>query len=164
MAIRNIFREGEPVLRQQSKTVTVFDRRLGALLDDMYDTMKRENGVGIAAPQVGILKQAVVIEYNGEKWELINPKIVNASGSVVAMEGCLSIDHKKDGYVERPQKLTLVFQDRAGNRREHVFEDWLARIVCHETDHLKGILFIDKLVQAPSGKDSDANTAKKENA
>jgi peptide deformylase len=164
MAIRNIFKEGEPVLRQQSKTVTVFDRRLATLLDDMYETMKHENGVGLAAPQVGILKQAAVLEYNGEKWEIINPQIVASSGSVTAMEGCLSVDHKKDGYVERPQKLTLVFQDRAGNRKEHVFEDWMARIVCHETDHLHGILFIDKLTEAPKSPDSDIAKSKKENA
>jgi len=163
MAIRNIFKEGEPVLRQQSKIVTVFDRRLSALLDDLYDTMKRENGVGLAAPQVGILKQAAVLEYNGEKWEVINPRITSSSGSVVGMEGCLSVEHKKDGYVARPEKLTLVFQDRSGNRKEHVFEGWIARIVCHETDHLNGVLFIDKLIESPETKETGADKTNKVN-
>lgn len=147
MAIRNIFFEGEPVLRQKAKEITVFDHRLGVLLDDMAETMHKSGGVGLAAPQVGILKRAAVIEYGGEKLEIVNPKIVSAEGSVTAMEGCLSVDHSKDGNVIRPQQLTLVYQDRLGNHKERQFQDWIARIICHETDHLDGVLFIDKIVK-----------------
>lgn len=152
MAIRNIFTEGEPILRQNAKEVTVFDGRLGILLDDMLETMRKGGGVGLAGQQVGILKRVVVIEYAGEKWELVNPKIISSSGSATATEGCLSVDHKKDGLVERPRELTVVYQDRLGNRAERKVEDWLARIVCHETDHLDGVLFIDKLVKEDQNK------------
>ncbi|MDD3947562.1 MAG: peptide deformylase [Clostridia bacterium] len=147
MALRNIFMEGDPVLRQRAKEVTVFDRRLGILLDDMLETMRKGGGVGLAGPQVGILKRVAVIEYAGETWELVNPKIVSSSGSVIGMEGCLSVDPRKDGKVARPQEVTVVYQDRNGNRKERKVEDWMARIVCHETDHLNGILFIDKVMK-----------------
>ena len=147
MALRNIFMEGDPVLRQRAKEVTVFDNRLWTLLDDMLETMIKGEGVGLAGPQVGILKRVAVIGYAGEIWELVNPKIVSSSGSVIGTEGCLSVDHRKDGKVERPQEVTVSYQDRAGNRKERKVEDWLARIVCHETDHLDGILFIDKVIK-----------------
>lgn len=147
MAVRNIFFEGDPILRKKAKEVTVFDERLGVLLDDMFETMRVNGGVGLAGPQVGILKRVAVIEYGDDKLELVNPKILSQSGSVIGFEGCLSVDHKKDGKVIRPQELTLAYQDRHGARHERKAEGWLARIVCHELDHLDGILFIDKVIK-----------------
>lgn len=149
MAIRNIFKEGESVLRKRAKEVTVFDKKLAILLDDMKETMFAEDGAGLAAPQVGILKRAAVITYEGEYLELVNPVIISSEGAVAAMEGCLSVDSKKNCKVLRPAKLVCAAQDRDGNKFTVEAEGWKARIICHELDHLDGILFIDKEYKEP---------------
>lgn len=144
MAIRNIFTEGEPVLRKRAKEVTVFDERLHTLLDDMKETLGTADGVGLAAPQVGVMKRAFILDFEGEYLEAVNPVLSDMEGGVVASEGCLSVDSKKNCRVLRPEKLTLKAFDRFGKPFSLKAEGWKARIICHETDHLDGILFIDK--------------------
>ncbi len=146
MALRNVVYSNEPMIRKQSRPVTVFDDNLIELLEDMYETMKKEDGVGIAAPQIGVLRQICVIEANGMKFELINPKIVKSSGSQKSFEGCLSVK-EYNGIVIRPYKVTVQAQDRFGFPYEVTFEDFMATVFCHEIDHLNGILFIDKAIE-----------------
>ena len=142
MALRNILKEGDERLRKKSRPVTDFNERLWTLLDDMYETMK-DGGVGIAAPQVGVLRRAVVIDVGEGKHELVNPVIVEQSGDQCGGEGCLSIPGQ-DGLVHRPAQLRLKAQDRYGKPFELEAEGYFAVAVCHEVDHLDGILFIDK--------------------
>ena len=142
MALRNILKEGDERLRKKSRPVTDFNERLWTLLDDMYETMK-DGGVGIAAPQVGVLRRAVVIAVGEGKHELVNPVIVEQSGDQCVGEGCLSIPGQY-GLVHRPAQLRLKAQDRYGKPFELEAEGYFAVAVCHEVDHLDGILFIDK--------------------
>lgn len=148
MAIRFIREEGDEILRKKSRTVTAFDEKLAALLDDMYDTMYAANGVGLAAVQVGILKRVVVIDTRneGEKLELINPEIISQSGGHEVAEGCLSVPGVR-GYVVRPEKVVVRAQDRRGEVHEYTGEELLAQAMCHEIDHLDGGLFIDKVTE-----------------
>ncbi|ADL07788.1 peptide deformylase [Thermosediminibacter oceani] len=143
MAIRNIRQYGDEVLRKKSKKVTVFDEKLKQLLADMAETMRHANGVGLAAPQVGILKRVIVIDVGEGLIELINPEIISKEGEVVEIEGCLSIPGIT-GEVPRPQKVRVRAQNPEGEFVEIEGEDLLARALCHEIDHLDGILFIDK--------------------
>ena len=142
MALRNILKEGDERLRKKSRPVTDFNERLWTLLDDMYETMK-DGGVGIAAPQVGVLRRAVVIDVGEGKHELVNPVIVEQSGDQCGGEGCLSSPGQY-GLVHRPAQLRLKAQDRYGKPFELEAEGYFAVAVCHEVDHLDGILFIDK--------------------
>ena len=142
MALRNILKEGDERLRKKSRPVTDFNERLWTLLDDMYETMK-DGGVGIAAPQVGVLRRAVVIDVGEGKHELVNPVIVEQSGDQCGGEGCLYIPGQY-GLVHRPAQLRLKAQDRYGKPFELEAEGYFAVAVCHEVDHLDGILFIDK--------------------
>ena len=142
MALRNILKEGDERLRKKSRPVTDFNERLWTRLDDMYETMK-DGGVGIAAPQVGVLRRAVVIDVGEGKHELVNPVIVEQSGDQCGGEGCLSIPGQY-GLVHRPAQLRLKAQDRYGKPFELEAEGYFAVAVCHEVDHLDGILFIDK--------------------
>ena len=142
MALRTIIKEGDERLRNRSRPVTEFNDRLWTLLDDMYETMKGD-GVGIAAPQVGILRRAVVIDVGEGRHELVNPEIVEQEGDQYGGEGCLSVPGQY-GMVHRPQKLRVRAQDRYGKPFELEAEGYLAVAVCHETDHLDGVLFIDK--------------------
>ena len=143
MALRNVVYSTDPQIRKKSRLVTEFDENLWQILDDMYETMKKENGVGIAAPQVGILRQIVVIEANGQKLELINPKINASSGSQESFEGCLSVKDY-NGIVIRPYNVTITAQDRYGYDFSMTVEAFMSTVFCHEIDHLNGILFIDK--------------------
>lgn len=144
MAIREVRTKGDEVLYKKCKQVKVFDERLHILLDDMYDTMKKREGVGLAAPQVGILKRAVVIDIGDGKLELINPEIIEESGEQADKEGCLSVP--EEFYtVTRPYKVTVKAQDRFGNEFTKTGEGLLARAMCHECDHLDGILFLSKV-------------------
>lgn len=144
MAIRNIREDGDPVLRKISKVVTNFGERTQVLIDDMIETMNDANGVGLAAPQVGILKRVVVIDIGEGPIILVNPEIIEARGEVNEKEGCLSIPGK-EGSVVRPQYVKVKAQDRNGVEIEMEGEDLLARAFCHEIDHLNGILYIDKV-------------------
>ncbi len=143
MAIRDIVKDGDPILRKKCRPVEVFDEKLGKLLDDMRETMKKADGVGLAGPQVGILRQVVVIEVGDFYVELINPEILEYSGEQIGVEGCLSVEGK-NCYVARPYYVKVKYQDRYGKQMVLECEDFPARAVFHETDHLQGVLFYDK--------------------
>ncbi len=143
MAIRNIVQVGDDVLRQRCFEVTEFDEKLHALLDDMKETVKKEQGAGLAAPQVGILRRVVVVDVEEGYFEFINPVILSQKGEQSGWEGCLSV-RGKSGIVSRPMKLTLSFQDRFGEKFTLKAKGFFARAICHELDHLDGILYIDK--------------------
>lgn len=143
MSIRNIVQIGDPVLKEKSKTVTKFHPRLHKLLDDMADTMYDANGVGLAAPQVGILKRAIVVDVGSGLIEMINPEIIEKKGEQISPpEGCLSIPNLL-GDVRRANYIKVKGQDRNGQSIELEAEGFLARAFQHEIDHLNGILFPD---------------------
>lgn len=149
MAFRTILTEEDPQLRKNSRPVTKFDARLHQLLDDMRETLASANGVGLAAPQVGVLRQAVIVlETNvpeGEEEyaiELINPEILYEEGEQKGAEGCLSVP-EEFGIVTRPAKVRVRAQDRNGKVFEVEGEGLTARCFCHEIDHLSGVLFTD---------------------
>lgn len=146
MAIREVRVKGDEILYKKCKEVTKFDKKLHILLDDMYDTMKKHDGVGLAAPQVGILKRAVVIDTGDGKIELINPVIIEESGSQVGSEGCLSVP-KVFGEVERPMVVKVKAQDRDGRWFEAEGKGLTARAFCHEVEHLDGKLFLDRVTK-----------------
>lgn len=145
MAIRNIVTVDNPLIRKISKPVTKFDESLWQLLDDMYETMKKADGVGIAGIQVGVLKRVLIVETNGWKVELINPELVSFSGTQCSPEGCLSVPGKR-GYVERPLTVTVKAVDRYNFPIEITVTDFMAKAFCHEMDHLDGVLYIDKML------------------
>jgi peptide deformylase len=148
MAIRIIRVDEDPILRKMSKPVTVFDERLKVLVDDMVETMHHADGVGLAAPQIGILKQVIVFDlYDDEgPMALINPRIVDKKGKQIEEEGCLSLPGRH-GLVERPYEVTVQYEDVSGESYELTGEELLSRVLCHEIDHLKGILYIDKQLE-----------------
>ncbi len=138
MAIRNIVKQGDSCLEKVCRPVTEFNARLHMLLDDMRETLAAADGAGLAAPQVGVLRRAaIIVDGEGGYLELINPEILDQQGSQEGAEGCLSVPGRY-GIVERPQKITIKFQDRTGAERQLELEDFLARAACHETDHLEG--------------------------
>ncbi len=143
MATRKVVKVGDQNLRKKSKEVKNFDEDLWQLLDDMKETMYANDGMGLAAPQVGVLRRIVVVDVNNMFVELINPQIVYQEGKDIEKEGCLSVGSFK-GRVERPYKITVKAVDRYGYPFSLTGEKWLARCICHELDHLDGILFIDK--------------------
>lgn len=143
MAIRNIVKLGEPVLRKISRKVERFDERLFTLLDDMKETMEKADGVGLAAVQVGILKRVVVINVGDGHIELINPEIIEVSGEEEDYEGCLSLPGQY-GLVKRPTYVKLRAQNRKGQWRLYEGTGLKARCFCHELDHLDGIVYKDK--------------------
>ena len=143
MAIRNIVKDGDEILTKKCRPVTKFDRKLHVLLDDMAETMHRANGVGLAAPQVGILRRAVVIDVSPEQndvLELVNPQIIAYSGTQEGNEGCLSFPGQW-GIVKRPNYVKVRAQDRFGEEFEIEGKELLARAFCHEIDHLDGVVF-----------------------
>ena len=144
MALRNILTIGDPQLRKKSRAVTDFNDRLHILIDDMKETLVEANGLGLAAPQIGILRRVVIVVNNdGEYLELVNPEIVARSQETVgAYEGCLSVPAER-GYLERPRKVIVKAQDRDGNSITYNLEEMAARAACHEVDHLDGTLFVD---------------------
>jgi len=147
MAIRNIVKLGEDdVLRKRCRRVDKFDKRLWTLMEDMADTMYETDGVGLAAPQVGILKRVVVIDVGEGLIELVNPEILEMEGEQMCIEGCLSVPGKR-GKVIRPAKVLVHAQDRHGKHIEFEGEGFLANAVCHELDHLDGIIYVDKMLE-----------------
>jgi len=149
MALRSIRLKDDEILRKKARTVEQIDAKILTLLDDMLETMYDAEGVGIAAPQVGVLRRVVVIDMreDGENSviELINPELIKAEGSQINVEGCLSIP-EESGYVERPQCVVVRALDREGNMCEYEASGNLAIAFCHELDHLDGILYIDKVI------------------
>ena len=144
--VRKILKLGDETLRKNSKPMQKFDLRLWLLLRDMADTMYKAEGVGLAAPQVGILRRVVVIDVQDGKGliELVNPEIIAAEGEQAGAEGCLSVPGRQ-GYVVRPEKVTVRALDRKGKPFELTGEGLLARALCHEIDHLDGIMYVDKM-------------------
>ncbi len=142
MAKRRIVLEGEETLRKKSREVTDFNEKLAQLLDDMAETMYAYDGVGLAAVQVGVLRRAVVVDTGEGRHELINPVILERKGSQTGTEGCLSFPDQW-GDVTRPMWVKVKAQDRTGKEYTLEGEDLLARAICHEVDHLDGVLFVD---------------------
>jgi len=140
MALRKILTDKEPALHKTCRPVTDFDKKLHTLLDDMRETLIESGGVGLAAPQVGILRRVVLVDTGEEILELINPELVCTSGEQEGAEGCLSVPGKY-GWVKRPYYATVRAQDRDGNWYEAEGEELIARCFCHELDHLDGILY-----------------------
>ena len=153
MALRNVIKNDleNEFLRKNSKIVKNFDKSLWQLLDDMKETMHHNDGVGIAAVQVGVLKRAIIVETNNMFLELINPQIIYEEGEDIMEEGCLSVV-KQRGYVKRPMQITVKAMDRYGYTFTLTCEKYLARVLCHEIDHLDGILFIDKVIKSCEGE------------
>ncbi len=143
MAIRNIVKLGDEVLRKVCRTQMTFDERLATTLDDMAETMYKAEGVGLAAPQIGILRRYCIIDVGDGIIELVNPVIESMSGEQTGEEGCLSIPNRYES-VTRPMTVTVRAQDRNGNSFTITAEGFKARALCHEIDHLDGILYIDK--------------------
>ena len=145
MALRRIHTDQEPALHKVCKPVTSFDSKLHTLLEDMKETLEDANGVGLAAPQVGILRRVVVVDTGDEVLELVNPELVETSGEQEGAEGCLSVPGKY-GLVKRPMFAKVRAQDRNGDWFEAEGEELIARCFCHELDHLDGIVYTLSLI------------------
>lgn len=146
MAIRTIVTSEDPILRKTSRKVEKFDDKLCALLDDMKDTLKKAEGAGLAAVQVGILRRVVLVDVGDGLLELINPEIIETSGEIEDMEGCLSVPGEW-GLVKRPEYVKIKAQDRRGVWRRYEGTGLKARCFCHEIDHLDGIIYTDKVIK-----------------
>ena len=142
MGLRKILTDKEPALHKVCKPVEKFDRKLHCLLDDMRETLIESNGVGLAAPQVGILRRVVLVDTGEEILELVNPELLETDGEQVGAEGCLSVPGKY-GLVKRPYYAKVRAQDRFGEWYEAEGEEIIARCFCHELDHLDGILYTE---------------------
>ncbi len=143
MACRNIVQVGNDVLRKKSLPIEEINDEIITLLDDMKDTLIKANGAGLAAVQVGVLKRIFIVSVEEDYFEFINPVMVKQAGSQVDREGCLSIV-KKSGLVERPNKVVIKAFNRQGQMYKLTAYGFLARAICHEYDHLDGILYTDK--------------------
>ena len=165
MAIRKIVTEGDDLLTKKCRPVTDFNRRLHQLLDDMIDTLEESGGAGLAAPQVGILRRAVVvIAGEGEEdgyLELVNPEIIFSEGEQTGPEGCLSVPGKW-GMVTRPSHVRVRAQDRYGEWFEAEGEDLIARCFCHELDHLDGHLYVERIDRFMTDEEVEAFYQKQE--
>ena len=142
MGLRKILTDKEPALHKTCKPVVNFDARLHKLLDDMRDTLLDSGGVGLAAPQIGILRRVVLVDNGEEILELVNPTMLETDGEQVGPEGCLSVPGKY-GLVKRPYYAKVRAQDRDGNWYEAEGEELIARCFCHELDHLDGIIYTE---------------------
>ncbi|MCR1898173.1 peptide deformylase [Irregularibacter muris] len=146
MAIRNIRLDADPILRKKSRPIDKVDDKIKILAEDMLETMYHAEGVGLAAPQVGILKRLVVIDVGEGPVVIVNPQIIHDEGQQQVVEGCLSIPGKS-GVVDRPKKVIVKGIDIEGQEVQHEAEGFLAQAFCHEIDHLDGILFTDKVIR-----------------
>lgn len=144
MALRNVVREGDEILRKKCREIGQVDDRIKGILQDMIETMREAQGVGLAAPQIGMMRRMFVMEpEEGVVYCFVNPEIIEESGTQQCDEGCLSVPGML-GTVERPQKIKIKGLNENGENVEFEFEDFYANVACHEYDHLEGILFIDK--------------------
>lgn len=143
MALRKIITDGNPTLNKVCRPVTSFDERLATLIDDMKETVVDANGVGLAAPQVGVLRRVVVVDLGDEIVELVNPRILEQSGEQDGLEGCLSVPGRY-GMVKRPNVVKVEAQDRHGDWYEYEGEELIARCFCHELEHLDGHLYTER--------------------
>ncbi len=155
MAVREIVPHTDSFIRKKSKPVKKFDEALWELLDDMKETLATYPGAGLSAVQVGVLKRVFIIDINNMQIEFINPEIIKVKGEQYKKEGCLSVSLPFD-WVKRPMTVTVQAFDRYGNLFTLTCEDWTAVCICHETDHLDGILYIDKTIVPPEGVVEDA--------
>lgn len=146
MAIRNIRTDDDEILRKKSKKVDVINERVKTLIEDMKETMYAADGVGLAAPQVGILKRIAVVDVGEGLVTVINPEIIEKNGSCVDVEGCLSLPGRQ-GEVDRPESIKVKALNEEGNEVIIAAEGLFARALCHEIDHLDGVLFIDRLIE-----------------
>ncbi len=145
MALREIRLTGDPILRKKSKVITEVTERIKIMLDDMIDTMNEAEGVGLAAPQIGILRRAVVIDVGEGPMKLLNPEIIELKGQAIDIEGCLSVPGRS-GTVDRPEWVKIKYMDIDGNEKNLEGNGLLARAICHEIDHLDGILYTDLII------------------
>lgn len=145
MALRVIRTDEDPLLRKISKPVKNINERITILLDDMVETMYKANGIGLAAPQVGILRRAITVDVGNGVYKMINPEILEEKGSQVDIEGCLSVPNF-NGTVERPSEIRVKYLDENGEEHTIEAQGLFARCICHEVDHLNGILFTDKYI------------------
>lgn len=143
MARRYVVQTGEPVLREKCAEVKNFNYDISALLDDMKETVRAEHGAGLAAPQIGLAIRAVVIDLDEGYYEMLNPVIISVKGEQTGAEGCLSVKGKQ-GTVTRPYKVKAEYRDRYGKKHKLTADGFFARAVCHELDHLDGILYTDR--------------------
>ena len=162
MAIRKIRKDPDPILRKISRRVDVFDWRLWQLLDDMADTLRDSDGVGLAAVQVGVLRRIVIVDTGKEILELINPEIISSSGMQEELEGCLSFPGQFV-ITQRPMIVKIKAQNRNGETYEYTGEGLIAKAFCHETEHLDGKLFIDKCIKILSQEELDDYIKKQSN-
>lgn len=142
MSVKFVVQTGDPVLRENCKPIRAFNSELWQLLADMKETVRAENGAGLAAPQIGLPIRVVVIDVEEGFYELINPVILSTKGEQVGPEGCLSVKGKQ-GTVRRPNKVKAEYRDRYGKKHKLTAEGFFARAVCHELDHLDGKLYTD---------------------
>ena len=146
MAIRQLRYVGDPILRKVSREVTEINDRIKTLLEDMVDIMYENDGVGLAAPQIGVLRRVIVIDVGEGPIKLINPEILEEEGENIDVEGCLSIPNRS-GTVKRPERVKVKYLDENGEEKIIEGTSLLARALCHEIDHLNGILFIDNMIE-----------------
>ncbi len=147
MAIRDIVKGKEAILRKKAREVVDFDAKLASILEDMKQTMELNNGVGLAAPQIGFMRRFAICQLeNGEILEIINPKVIESKGEDIMEEGCLSVPDKHC-LVKRPTYVKLEYQNRYGKKQIRELWDFDARVCSHEMDHLEGILFYDRVVE-----------------
>lgn len=154
MATRKIIttdEQGSEVLYKVCKPVENFDERLANLLDDMKETLDKADGLGLAAPQIGILKRVAIVRYDGNEYEVVNPVILETDGTSVDDEGCLSVRDQR-GLVERPYHIKLEFFDRHGSKQTVEADGYFARVFFHELDHLDGNVFVDKALRDKKGR------------
>lgn len=158
MALRNIIEDGDPILRKKCREVDEVNDRIRMILDDMIDTMKDAGGVGLAAPQIGMMRRIFVAEPEPDKiYCFVNPEIISAEGVQESEEGCLSLPGYI-GLVDRPEKVVIKGLDRDGNPQQHTFEGFPAIVMSHEYDHLDGILYKDKAKEMYEMTDNADNT------
>lgn len=157
MALRNIVTEGDDVLRKRAREVAEINDRIREITEDMVQTMRAESGLGLAAPQVGILRRIIVVEVDGQLYQLINPEIVETQGEQFEEEGCLSVPGLV-GRVRRPQYIRITGLSPQGEPVEYEGEGLLAVAFCHECDHLDGILYTDKAEGIHSASEEDEET------
>ncbi len=154
MALRQIRYEEDPILRKKSREIKKINDRMITLLDDMAETMYENEGVGLAAPQVGVLRRAVVIDVGEGLLKLINPEIIEKNGEAIDVEGCLSVPGRA-GKVKRPEEVKVKYLNLDGDEQILEGEGLLARALCHEIDHLNGVLFIDKIIEENEENDGE---------
>ncbi|MDE7087464.1 MAG: peptide deformylase [Clostridia bacterium] len=154
MPYRYVVQIGDEVLRNKSEEIRKFDSELWSLLDDMKETVRKEDGAGLAAPQIGVNIRAVVIDLEEGYFEMINPKILSVKGEQRGAEGCLSVKGKT-GIVTRPNKVKAEYRDRKGKKHTVTGTGLFARCMCHEFDHLDGILYVDRAEEVFDNEDKD---------